>query len=98
MLRSAVCAIAPRCTASGRTAVAASPPQNERRVRDDSFVVIVSLPAFPFGIIEMPARRGRDLIRYFAPLVLPAPPVSGHAPRLVDRQRHEHEQHHQTAS
>jgi hypothetical protein len=46
-----VCAIAPRCAASGRTAIAASPPQNERLVKDDSFVVIVSPLAgtFLFG-------------------------------------------------
>src|SRR3546814_8556242 len=37
-----------RCTASGRTADAASPPQNDRRVRNDSFGIIVSLPAGTF--------------------------------------------------
>jgi hypothetical protein len=52
-----VCASAPRCATSGRTAVAASAPQNERRVKDGSFVVIVSLLAgtFLFGIITMVA-------------------------------------------
>lgn len=52
-----VCATAPRCAASGRTTVVASPLQNERRVRDKSFVGIVFLTAriFPFGRVPMAA-------------------------------------------